>query len=677
MPLNQARFAIGQAQSRTEEVYNPVVGYHSPLHWSQQSLQRPKQVVQGDEICSTWSLEELLFSLKDHNTGEASCWDVKTRLQNILLLNEMGVRKIFDDWQWKRKMEEGVEDAPQFCDIVGEHKVLRSMMNQFMTEQHIWRDELSELMPLIFRKVFRICGDGEGSSLSAGSWTAAGALSGRAAGLAPFTSSDNISYDEAAAIHYHELLFPIMTRVPLLSTNINFYSYGLQDVLLDLFENDGVARGGPRELWHAFVASRRNAIPLPSPHLPPFSSYEAFPSITESEFEMKPSPQMLLEDKELAAHFENDSVLNWTDESKVMSARTRFFLNMAGNKRFDLVSARWKRYHRDRSYMNLVEPRAISSDKDGAENRSLGGSCTQAACKQKAGLPVDGDDAVTDLREGGQRFMNPTNGELEDPHLTILWDDFQQTKLENVIDSYRVVRGSFDSLRLEVFVDVVLRRALLLLFFARDEVRAITHPQITYRRLSRLHIELLKLVSWYALPAGKADHLVSPPPFEMLPTVSKLTFTFFAQLHALKGQCIEHVTLSSTSRDNPNARFEEEADGSSKGIKEVHSHSRSKRRADTTSGSVDDNKHGKVLNTSKSTSINVAVVPEADTAPKRRGRPRKSDRSGSAALTSSTAQWESRSDESVSESHGGSSSSSKSRGRQRRHSKPMDEEIIL
>ncbi|CAC9502864.1 hypothetical_protein_-_conserved [Leishmania infantum] len=87
----------------------------------------------------------------------------------------------------------------------------------------------------------------------------------------------------------------------------------------------------------------------------------------------------------------------------------------------------------------------------------------------------------------------------EDVQLAALWQRFVRASTGDLIGNLVYVRRHASSLVHDAVVDIAVQKAFWLLFFARDEVRAVTHPKRTYDTLWNLHHQLVAL---FTLPRG-------------------------------------------------------------------------------------------------------------------------------------------------------------------------------
>ncbi|PWV12122.1 hypothetical protein C3747_54g116 [Trypanosoma cruzi] len=431
------------------------------------------------------------------------------------LMDEWMIQKLFLESGWVRQLQENAETAPQHHAVVGEQKILRYMLHRFISDETMWRDDLLALLELLFTSVDQsTCLSFDRTSCHTE--------------LHPCTTSvDNSACGHEDDHNTSEFSVRIPGSLFKEPEKMNFYSYGLQNVLWEFLQEDASSFGDTSALWRVFVVSYRNLLSLPSPQRPPFSRYESHPGILGAEFvgamrskqtksprensdevALGDTPQEPVEcdlpndgQEETSRDGEEDKVMMMNDES--------------GNS-----------YLRDRFYMSVIEPGEVSFPAgDARPSGVLCGAGNEHTPERHSGVfPASW--------RGEREILNPGNGELEDIHLNHLWGIFQKMKLEDSIDMCRAVRhGNLEKLRWEVFMDVLARKGLLLLFFARDEVRALTPPHLTYRRLSRLHQELKVIASW----TSTRGHGVPPPSlpsFEDLTLSSRLSFSCFAQLHA-------------------------------------------------------------------------------------------------------------------------------------------------
>ncbi|EAN79734.1 hypothetical protein, conserved [Trypanosoma brucei brucei TREU927] len=474
-------------------------------------------------------LKRMLFSLKDHNTGVVTCLDVEERLRNVELLDEWCVRKLFRDSGWVSKVQEEGETAPQYRNIIGEHRILRNMLERFVSNRAMWHDELIELLQLVLKRGAEVqeskdlldvgFRNGEKHPVTHHNFTPNRVHSRCSRAVVECCHNGVVAFDAA-------MIWNSLRRI---SDSSCFYSYGLQGVLWEFLHYGSNSSGDPRELWHMFVAFYRNMRVAPSTKRPLFSSHDMIITLTETEFQEDTRESVMagvMGENELTENVVDGVSLNWPEGWK---AKDPTHLSEEGFpadcKRRTNCNARHQRYLTDTFYINMIEPSEVLT---GCHN-SCGSEISTEELEQEKGRAATGGW----WRGEERNVINPMNGELEDIHLTQLWHLFQNMRIDEIVDVYRTVCGGFGALQAEVYVDIMTRRALLMLFFARDEVRAITPPPVTYQRLSSLHNELLCLSSWCLASPQRNSFLVAPPrPFEELPLQDQLSYSCFGQLHA-------------------------------------------------------------------------------------------------------------------------------------------------
>ncbi|KEG14547.1 hypothetical protein DQ04_00411110 [Trypanosoma grayi] len=437
-----------------------------------------------EDAADVWDIKRMLFSLKDQHTGVVSHIDAAERLRSMALLDEWMINKLFHDSGWLRQLQTNGEEAPRYRSVVGEYKILRYLLHRFLSDESMWYDELSELMQCILG--WRLKANG---------------------GATPDGDED-----ETISLGVPRTLLAG-------SEKMNFYTNGVQDALWEFLHTKRGSFGGPGALWYAFVASHRNMLSLPSPQRPPFSGYEHHPALSEAEFAEVTRPTRAAGDDEASTKLIRGVTLHWPEEWNPSATEQEVSAVNDADATLPSDDERRKFYSRDEFYMSLVMPdeTALAAVCDAPVGASL-----LPHAEQQVNL------SHTHQREE-RGLLNPVNGEIEDFHLTRLWDVFQKMRLEDNIDIYRAVCGRLESMQAEVFADMMARKGLLLLFFARDEVRALTSPAVTYRRLWCLHTELNVLASWVS--SSCCSRQSPPPSFEMLPLSSRLSFSCFAQEH--------------------------------------------------------------------------------------------------------------------------------------------------
>lgn len=91
----------------------------------------------------------------------------------------------------------------------------------------------------------------------------------------------------------------------------------------------------------------------------------------------------------------------------------------------------------------------------------------------------------------GGLFRHSVTGLVEDVQLSKLWEGFQHERSAVLLDTVMALHGAWSiRVRRQLLVELATQAAFLLVFFARDEVRALTPPQQTYSSLWSLHAEL-------------------------------------------------------------------------------------------------------------------------------------------------------------------------------------------
>ncbi|KAG5474676.1 hypothetical protein LSCM4_03851 [Leishmania orientalis] len=164
----------------------------------------------------------------------------------------------------------------------------------------------------------------------------------------------------------------------------------------------------------------------------------------------------------------------------------------------------------------------------------------------------------------------------EDVQLAALWQRFIGASTGDLIGNLLYVRRHANTLVHEAVADLAVQKAFWLLFFARDEVRAITHPKRTYETLWNLHQQLVSLFAlrrsdgpppsstpgWVA--GGCQAGQTARPAFEDLSLQSQVSYACFGFAHVPPRHC-ESVELlrpsSSVTRtpgqgNEPSIRFE-------------------------------------------------------------------------------------------------------------------------
>ncbi|PWU93698.1 hypothetical protein C4B63_30g138 [Trypanosoma cruzi] len=466
-------------------------------------------------LLRAWDLQQVLFGLRDFQTGVVTYVEVEERLRGMRLMDEWMIQKLFLESGWVRQLQENAETAPQHRAVVGEQKILRYMLHRFISDETMWRDDLLALLELLFTSVDQsTCLSFDRTSCHTESHPCTNSVDNSACGHEDDHNTSEFS------VRIPGSLFKEPEKM-------NFYSYGLQNVLWEFLQGDASSFGDTSALWRVFVVSYRNLLSLPSPQRPPFSRYESHPGILGAEFvgamrsKQTKSPRENSDEVALGDKPQEPVECDLPNDGQEETSR-----DDEGDKVMMMNDESGNSYLRDRFYMSVIEPGEVSFP--AGDSRPSGVLCSAG----NEHTPERHSGVFPASWRGEREILNPGNGELEDIHLNHLWGIFQKMKLEDSIDMCRAVRhGNLEKLRWEVFMDVLARKGLLLLFFARDEVRALTPPHLTYRRLSRLHQEMKVIASWTST-RGHGLPPPSLPSFEDLTLSSRLSFSCFAQLHA-------------------------------------------------------------------------------------------------------------------------------------------------
>ncbi|KAG5475015.1 hypothetical protein CUR178_04465 [Leishmania enriettii] len=142
----------------------------------------------------------------------------------------------------------------------------------------------------------------------------------------------------------------------------------------------------------------------------------------------------------------------------------------------------------------------------------------------------------------------------EDVQLAALWQRFIGASTGDLIGNLLYVRRHANTLVHEAVADVAVQKAFWLLFFARDEVRAVTHPKRTYETLWNLHQQLVSIFTlrlsdgqppsstpgWVA--GGCQAGQTTRPAFEALSLQSQVSYACFGFAHVPPRHC-ESVEL--------------------------------------------------------------------------------------------------------------------------------------
>ncbi|KPI84898.1 hypothetical protein ABL78_6053 [Leptomonas seymouri] len=150
----------------------------------------------------------------------------------------------------------------------------------------------------------------------------------------------------------------------------------------------------------------------------------------------------------------------------------------------------------------------------------------------------------------------------EDVQLAALWQRFVNAPTGDLIDNLVHVQRHAAELLRAAAVELALQKAFWLLFYARDEVRAVTHPRRTYETVWRLHVQLLELLaltpqgehpgdavdgehSSAAKLAEQKKMAAAPPAFEHLPLSSQVSYACFGCSHVpLRRHCQPAPSIS-------------------------------------------------------------------------------------------------------------------------------------
>ncbi|GET90028.1 hypothetical protein, conserved [Leishmania tarentolae] len=141
----------------------------------------------------------------------------------------------------------------------------------------------------------------------------------------------------------------------------------------------------------------------------------------------------------------------------------------------------------------------------------------------------------------------------EDVQLAALWQSFVRAPTGDLIGNLVYVRRHAGSLMHDSIVDIAVQKAFWLLFFARDEVRAVTHPKRTYETLWNLHHQLVALfvlsrgdgsassLTPRPLACGREDAQMTRPAFEDLSLQSQVSYACFGCAHLPPRPCASAV----------------------------------------------------------------------------------------------------------------------------------------
>nr|CCC95370.1 unnamed protein product [Trypanosoma congolense IL3000] len=503
-------------------------GVH-PLKWRE-----PRAESQTD----LWELSRMLFSLKNHNTCAVTCIDAERRLQGMRLLPNWAVDKLFRSNDWVTQVQENGESAPLYRNVVGKHRIMRHMLNTFVSNRDLWCDELAELLQLVVRKNSRLMDNKRFHKKEAQGTKAAADKPCRNQPSQVSVSDVDSAIDGIDNIDFVNFWRALREIIDCTS----FYSYGLQDALWEFSHYQRSSLENPEELWHIFVAFQRNTWAPSLAKGPQFSSHDLFSVLTEAEFkEVAVTESVEAAEGGECSEEVSGNVTSESSEPPDCTSQVTQQPVIKELKEFD-CEGEYNHYVNDAQFMRLIEPAVVTYTEHGISpnaDRVLPAMLSKGSAQSTNCRPLWGE---------GRGIVNPANGEMEDPHLTQLWELFQKMRLDELIDIHRIGCGRFEVLQEEVWMDVVVRRALLLLFFARDEVRAITPPAVTYRRLSSLHNELLFLSTWMLDSSrGKISQPTQPLPFEELPLHTQLSYSCFGQLHAPRHGCLYSLPKSAAT----------------------------------------------------------------------------------------------------------------------------------
>lgn len=198
-------------------------------------------------------------------------------------------------------------------------------------------------------------------------------------------------------------------------------------------------------------------------------------------------------------------------------------------------------YDIDRILLSLVDPfSVVSRPVKGGEGDTSEGQLGNS--KQDLELHEDhhlGADVSLGRRGMGTRSRFGLSADVmsgDDLHLSTLWQRFQQARTGDIVENLLHVRQCTARMVDEALLEAAVQRAFLLLFFTRDEVRAITHPGVTYTVSWTLHRQLRRWLQHRSVDKESATDLDSKsvghlPHFEELSLYSQVSYACFGCAH--------------------------------------------------------------------------------------------------------------------------------------------------
>lgn len=163
--------------------------------------------------------------------------------------------------------------------------------------------------------------------------------------------------------------------------------------------------------------------------------------------------------------------------------------------------------------------------------------------------PTASSDAPSSGRGRGGRSRRPAKSSTpfqlhlqnkEDVQLAALWQRFVEAPTGDLIDNLVHVQRHAGELVREAAVELIVQRAFWLLFYSRDEVRALTDPRRTYTTVWNLHAQLVELLTagprsskanGSHISSTKEKVLTKRPDFESLALSSQVSYACFGFAH--------------------------------------------------------------------------------------------------------------------------------------------------
>lgn len=204
--------------------------------------------------------------------------------------------------------------------------------------------------------------------------------------------------------------------------------------------------------------------------------------------------------------------------------------------------ARVRLYDVDRVVLELTDTEGRSGDSSIGSDQS---SSAFLDCVAFPALTMSPSSAAGRGGGRGRRSSRPATKPLpfqlhlqnkEDVQLAALWQRFSHSSTDSLVDCLVHVRRRASELVRDAVIEVAVQKAFWLLFYARDEVRAVTDPRRTYETVWNLHDQLLEVLT---LPfpkssvsrASATEGAAARPTFACLSRSNQVTYACFGCAH--------------------------------------------------------------------------------------------------------------------------------------------------